>query len=108
MNQVMMRIQCLRMSSQIKTKFGLKTTQEEIAEALAVFAIEGGDAGIEPRMASLDIALSDADRRAGLADVLNDARSIMEFALPKPKPVPSPEPKPVRVRKQRRKVKTSR
>ena len=89
MNKVMMRLQCLEVSAQVKMKFAaLKMTNEDIAEALASFASEAGDDGIEPRMIALKMAVDLADRRSSPAEVLNHARHIMEFAAPKPKPVP--------------------
>jgi hypothetical protein len=100
MNKVMMRIQCLELSTELKMKFSaLKLTQEAIAETLANFAIEAGDDGIEPRMAALQIAVHKASRRSEPLDILTSARQIVEFADPPPsKPKPA-APKKVQPRK---------
>ncbi len=94
MNVTMSRIQCLELSAQIQTKFSaLKMTDEQIGEVLVKFAVGGGDSGIEPRMAALEIAVRLANVRAGLENVMIHAHEIMEFAEPKKKPAPKPEQK---------------
>lgn len=109
MNKVMMRVQCLRVSTHMKTKFAAlgRTDPEHIADAMASFAGEEGDDGIAPRMVALEIAVDDADRRSGLADIVNHARTIMTFADPPPPPEPV-KVQPRRKSKGRKKTSTSR
>lgn len=102
MNKVMMRIQCLQLSEEMRSKFSaLKMTREEIAEGFASFAMEAGESGIEPRMAALGLALPLVDRRAPPGEVIRYARELVEFAEREPNPEVVAKPTTAPVRKKR-------